>query len=106
MENLKFRLKVRKFKCCACDVITLSEKTFPMLRMYCCPNCLEPMEYMDEITIMQEDEYLISIEKDYGQLINEHAELVHFKDVATKHLTEEQLLKIEDEIENVPDTDF
>ena len=54
MDNLKFRLKVRKFKCGDCDTITLVEyeKSQPLYR---CPNCMEPMEHMDTITIVQED---------------------------------------------------
>lgn len=56
MENLKFRLKVRKFKCADCDTILLVEFKQPLEGLYSCPVCMEPMEYMDDLTVVQEME--------------------------------------------------
>jgi len=50
-------------------------------------------------------DYLNSIEKHYGELIEENARLIHFKEIATKYLTDEQLLQIEDEMDNIKETD-
>lgn len=44
------------------------------------------------------------IADEYAKLVNEHADLLHFKEVAMKHLTDEQLEKIVDEMENIPET--
>lgn len=56
MNNLKFRLKVRKLKCNDCDTISLVEYKKPVEQyMYSCPNCIEPMEHLDTIVVVQED---------------------------------------------------
>jgi hypothetical protein len=50
-----FKLKVHYFKCNDCEEITLIEKTPLVNPLYSCPNCMEPMEHMDDITVVQED---------------------------------------------------
>jgi Zn finger protein HypA/HybF involved in hydrogenase expression len=54
MDDLKFRLKVRKLKCNDCDTISLIEFKQPQEVMYVCPLCMEPMEELDEIIVSQE----------------------------------------------------
>jgi Zn finger protein HypA/HybF involved in hydrogenase expression len=54
MNDLKFRLKVRKLKCNDCDTLSLVEFKQPIEAMYVCPLCMEPMEEIDEIIVIQE----------------------------------------------------
>lgn len=54
MENLIFRLKVRKMKCISCDTLTLIEFKQPIEALYSCPICDDYMEQMDDITIVEE----------------------------------------------------
>ena len=52
-------------------------------------------------------DYLISIEKSYGELICENASLIQFKEIAVENvLTKKQLSEIYDIIENIPDTNY
>lgn len=45
------------------------------------------------------------VERDYGIIISEHAELFHFKQIAEKFLTAEQLEEIQEDLEDIPETD-
>lgn len=42
----------------------------------------------------------------YEKMVHEHADLLHFKEVASKHLTEEQLESIEEEMNDIPETNY
>jgi hypothetical protein len=53
-NNNKFRIKVRKMKCVECDIISLVEFKQPQETMYFCPICMERMEDMDTITVIQD----------------------------------------------------
>jgi F0F1-type ATP synthase delta subunit len=61
-----------------------------------------PYKFSDNLS---EDE-LKNVADDYEKLIHEHAHLVHFKEVATKHLTTEQLESIEEEMNDIPETNY
>lgn len=43
------------------------------------------------------------VERDYGIILNEHAELTYFKQIAEKYLTAEQLEVIQEELEDIPE---
>ncbi|MGX7596320.1 hypothetical protein ACWNS2_13895 [Planococcus plakortidis] len=65
----------------------------------------------DFFTTVQYEDYLWLIEQaeiasNYGSLVMEHADLFHFKQIAEKHLTAEQLESIQEEMENIPETGF
>lgn len=51
-------------------------------------------------------EELKRIADEYGNLVCENADLEHFKEVATKYLTDEQLEDIEEEMNDIPETDY
>lgn len=42
----------------------------------------------------------------YEKMVHEHADLVHFKEVASKHLTDEQMEIIEEEMNDTPETNY
>lgn len=44
------------------------------------------------------------VERDYGILINENADLDNFNQLAKKYLSTEQLEEIQEELENIPET--
>jgi Zn finger protein HypA/HybF involved in hydrogenase expression len=54
IENNKFRLKVRKMKCVECDTISFVEFKQPQESMYFCPVCMERMEDIEDITVIQD----------------------------------------------------
>lgn len=63
---------------------------------------------LDNLEVYQVD-WLIEqaeIASNYGSLVMEHADLFHFKQIAKKHLTAEQLEDIQEEMEDVPETSF
>jgi DNA-directed RNA polymerase subunit RPC12/RpoP len=55
---VKFRLKVRKYKCSFCDTIFLVEYNQNWQPNVDCPRCTddEDIEYMGDINIVQEDD--------------------------------------------------
>ena len=52
-------------------------------------------------SIRWETEHLKGIEKEHAQVIREHADLIHFVELAKSVLTEEQLQAIEDKMEEI-----
>lgn len=42
----------------------------------------------------------------YEKMIDEHADLVQFKEIATRYLTDEQLENIEEETNDIPETNY
>jgi uncharacterized Zn ribbon protein len=91
-------MKVRKLKCNDCKTIIFAEYKYPLLQVYSCPHCIEPLEYVDLVVI--EESELNYKDEQINELIHENADLINFKDLALKQLSKEQLENIEDEKNN------
>lgn len=64
------------------------------------------VKYLQKVNFDFSYQQFLADDKNYGDLVHEHADLRHFKEVALKHLTKEQLEEIEDEMENIPDSTY
>ena len=63
---------------------------------------VEGVKFSDTLSL----EDLKNVAEEYAKLVNEHAELFHFKEVAKKYLTAEQLEEIENELEDIPEVGY